>query len=124
MLKCPRCGTGLSRERALLRTDVARENVMAMADYYPFTPAERETVLLAVEGLSYRDIAVQRGTTEQVVKNRMTQILNLTGFSTRNELMARFTLGTVPDTPSRPRQDILNPRPAQPATRPRTRPTL
>jgi DNA-binding CsgD family transcriptional regulator len=97
MLKCPRCGAGLSRERAQLRPTVARENVQAMADFFPFTATERSIALLAVEGFTYKEIAKQRGGTEQVVKNYMSSIFDITGASTRPELQALFTMGTVPE---------------------------
>jgi len=96
MLTCPRCGAGLARERAQLRADVARENVEAMADYFPFTDTERSIAMLAVEGLTYKEIAEKRGTVEQVIKNYVHQIFAITGCSSRSELQAKFTLGTVP----------------------------
>lgn len=106
MLKCPRCGTGLARERAQLRADVARENVLAMVNYYPFTAIEREIVLLAIDGLPYKEIAEKRHTTEQVIKNYMALIFDITGSSTRPELQAMFAFGEVPDGPSLTRDQI------------------
>ena len=54
------------------------------------TPAEREVVLLAKEGLSNAEIAVRRGTVERTVANQLRSIYDKLGVGSRNELSARF----------------------------------
>jgi len=93
---CPQCIAEAQCSRAQLRVEMARENVAAMAEYYPFTPVEKQIAVLAVEGLSNAAIAEKRGTGEQVVRNYMKAIFDITGMSNRAELQALFTLGRVP----------------------------
>lgn len=55
------------------------------------TPRKREIARMVMEGLSNKEIGSRVGSTEQVVKNHMRDIMDLTGAWTRLELAVRFT---------------------------------
>ena len=97
-VKCRACARAIPpADLAKMRVTAARDHIRVMADAFPFTDKERGIVLLAAEGVSYREIARLRGGTEQTVKNTMTTIFDITGSSSRAELQALFTLGQVPE---------------------------
>jgi len=51
------------------------------------TPRERETMALAIRGLSYRYIGELLGIARQTVKNRMKSVLDKTGASDLRDLV-------------------------------------
>jgi len=57
------------------------------------TPAERETVRLAADGHTDRDIAVLRGTTAATVSKQITAAYRKLGLSGRRELRALLAGG-------------------------------
>jgi DNA-binding NarL/FixJ family response regulator len=59
------------------------------------TPRERRLTALLLEGLQSKEIAVQLGTTCQVIKNRIVQIYNKLGVRNRFDLL-KYLLKTPP----------------------------
>jgi DNA-binding CsgD family transcriptional regulator len=92
-LKCPRCGCGLNQERLKLLGNIARENATARLAKYKLTPKERATVELIIDGLPYRDIAADLGSSVQVVKNRLTRVYDKVGCQSRSEMLAMLIFG-------------------------------
>jgi DNA-binding CsgD family transcriptional regulator len=54
------------------------------------TPAESEIALLVLKGLSYKEVASARGTTERTVRHQALAIYRKAGFAGRAELAAFF----------------------------------
>lgn len=55
------------------------------------TPAKLEVARLVISGLSNKEVAARRGTTEHVIKNYMRVVLDATGCWSRSELAARYS---------------------------------
>jgi DNA-binding NarL/FixJ family response regulator len=96
-IQCPRCGCGLTQERLRLGPEVARANARAMMRRFKFTPRQLQTLELLIEGHSNKEIGLRMGNTEQVVKNRIKAIFDITGQDSRNELMAMLVFGDKPE---------------------------
>ncbi len=77
----PRAGRSISREMDSVGARVRLR----------LTPKEMEIVALIVQGYKNKQIAIQLGTTEQVIKNYLRSVYDKTGVSDRLEL-ALFTI--------------------------------
>ena len=80
-------------ERMILISVLADESNARLG---ALTPAERETVRLAADGHTDRDIAVLRGTTAATVSKQITAAYRKLCLSGRRELRARLAGGERP----------------------------
>lgn len=66
------------------------EAVAAQLDRWALTPAEQEVALLLIKGLSHKEVAQVRGTSERTVRQQALAIYKKAGVSGRAELSAFF----------------------------------
>lgn len=103
MLAARRAATGLSRDLAASRADAERwrreaEDALRglgaaidrQFDHWKLSAAEREIALLLLKGLSLRDVAGARQTSERTVRQQALGIYRKAGLAGRAELSAFF----------------------------------
>lgn len=102
-------GTRVQLERSRCEAEALLRRVGKAIDghlaSWALTHAEREVALLILKGLSYKEIAAARGTTERTVRHQALGIYRKAGVTSRAEMAAFFL------------QDMLAPAPVPPAAR-------
>lgn len=105
----------LAQDLESTRTDLARSQAEAQAlmsglssaidrqlEEWQLSSAEAEVALLILKGLSYKDIAQVRSTSERTIRHQATSIFHKAGLSGRAE-MAAFFLEDLLEAPGEPR---------------------
>lgn len=78
------------REEARVHLQGLAVAIDRQLDRWSFTPAEREIALLLLKGLSHKEIAAARGTSERTVRAQALALYRKAGLSGRTELAAFF----------------------------------
>jgi DNA-binding NarL/FixJ family response regulator len=86
------CREGQKQQAKAVNPDALRKYFAARIERLPITPAQKRTLLLLFEGYTNAHIAKEMGTSEQVVKNRFSDMYDRTGASGRSELVSMVLL--------------------------------